>query len=242
MLAVLLVASSACSVLSPGTAPVPAKSAATQTPWIIYMPVTNTPEPFTVTPLPTVAVAGAAKTPTRTATKSAAVVATKPPAAATATKPAVAVVPSATAAPKCPVTGITLQPNDPIRFPGNAALRRTPGPDTFDFKWTPFQAGESDSHMGYDISINSKRAGFSNGAEVYLSHNWFLKNGQHYIFDQRAVSALASGESVAVTWYVKVVFAPSGFNESDPSYRPVGLVDCGSANPVWTIDLQWVGS
>lgn len=214
----------------------------TQTPWVIYVPVTTTPEPATITPLPSVTPSGrtAARTPTRAAaapTKAAVVAPTKAPTTAPA-----ASVPTQTKAAACPVTGLSLLADDKVRFPGTSALRQTPGPDTFIFKFTPFQAGEADPKLGYEIDVSSKRTGFSNGATIYFSHNWFLKNNQQYLFDQRAVAALAGGADVTVTWIVKIVYAPNGFNDSDPTQRPGGLVECGGANPPYTIDLKYVGS
>ncbi len=214
----------------------------TQTPWVIYVPVTTTPEPATITPLPSVTPSGrtVARTPTRAAaapTKAAVVAPTKAPTTAPA-----ATAPPQTKAATCPVTGLALLAKDSIRFPEDRALRQTPGPDTFIFKFTPFQAGESDPKLGYEIDVSARRTGFSNGASIYFSHNWFLKNSQQYLFDQRAVAALASGDAATVTWVVKIVYAPNGFNDSDPTSRPGGLVECGGANPPYTIDLRYTGS
>lgn len=236
---VLLIGLAACTS-NAGITP-PSTRAATQTPWVIYVPVTTTPEPATITPLPSVTASTRAtvRTPTRAAaapTKAAVVAPTK--AAATVAGPTA---PAATKAATCPVAGLSLQSNDPTRFPGNGALRQTPGPDTFIFKFTPIQAGEADPKVGYQIEISSKRTGFANGASIYFSHNWFLKNNQQYIFDQRAVASLASGDSVIVTWIVRIVYAPNGFSDSDQTQRPGGLVDCGGASPPYTIDLKYVG-
>lgn len=214
----------------------------TQTPWVIYVPVTTTPEPATITPLPSVTPSGRtpARTPTRAAaapTKAAVVAPTKAP----TTAPGATVAPQTKAA-TCPVTGLALLAKDSVRFPEDRALRQTPGPDTFIFKFTPFQAGEADPKLGYEIDISARRTGFSNGASIYFSHNWFLKNNQQYLFDQRAVAALASGDAATVTWTVKIVYAPNGFNDSDPTSRPGGLVECGASNPPYTIDLRYTGS
>ncbi len=247
MLAVLLVASSACSVLAPGSASNPAKSAATQTPWIIYVPITNTPEPYTVTPLPTVTVLSAVKLPTRTATRAAAVAATKPPTAAP-TKPPVAVGPSPTALPACSASPVTLL------FPENGATRVTKtnsiGSDTFKFQWTPFQAGPADSQMGYQISIESRYVGTSrtlNGDTIYISHNDFLKDrGQggkpgEYIYDARAVHGLVgAGEAdVGVSWRVTVVKTTGAFDSQ--GHVTGSVVNCSTPSATWTISLKVVG-
>ncbi len=242
MLAVLLVASSACSSLGTGATPTPARGAATQTPWIIYRPVTNTPEPFTVTPLPTVTVAAAAKSPTRTATRAAA--ATKAP--PTATNPPVAVGPSPTTAPACSANPVTLL------FPENGATRRTKtnsiGSDTFKFQWTPFQAGESDPTMGYQISIESRYVGTNktlNGDAIYISHNDFLKDrGEggkpgEYIYDARAVHGLVgAGEAdVAVFWKVTVIKAAGTYSQG---HLTGTWVPCSAPSATWTISLKVV--
>lgn len=226
--AVLLVALSACGS-NPTPTPPPTR-VATQTPWVIYVPITATPEPPTVTPLPTVTASKPSRTPTRTVAPKPTVVATKPPAT-----PVVAA-PSPTAAPACSAGSVTL------RFPENGAPRSTkrtgPGPDIFDFKWDPFQAGETDSQIGYRIDIESKRVGTNqivNGDAVYISHNGFLRSGQHYPYDQRAVFGLAGGDNVTVLWKVTVVKTTGSFD--DQGHAAGSVINCGPPSQTWTIQL-----
>ncbi len=240
VLAFCVVTLNACSSASPSTTPPPTRLA-TQTPWIIYVPVTNTPEPATVTPLPTAT--DAKPTVRATATRAPAVA--KP--AATATKPpaAVAVVPTATPVPVCP-PGLAFPAQQGVRFPENGALRRTktngPGPDTFDFKWVPFQQDETDGQLGYRIEIQSKKGTqVVNGDTVDVQHNWFINNGKHFIYDARRVYNLASaggGDSVAVTWTVSIIKATGGYSNQGQASGTV--TKCGASLDAWLIDLQVV--
>ncbi len=238
-LSAVMLVSTACSLGGGGaTATPPSTRAATQTPWIVYVPITVTPMPATFTPLPTVTVARQA-TATRTvakpaATKAAVVLPTKPPVVAG---------PTATLAPTCSAGAVT-----PL-YPENGTSRKThpsgPGSDTFMFKWTPFQQGESDPQMGYRIDIESKMPGTNktvNGDAVYISHNAFLKersNGapQQYIYDARAVHGLAGGgdANVAVFWKVTVVKTSGGFD--DLGHVTGTVVNCGPPSQTWTITL-----
>ncbi len=232
-----VLAVSGCSVLGTTAGTPVGTRVATQTPWVIYVPVTSTPEPATITPFPTVtssARATATRTPTRAAaaaTKPPAAPATKPPAVPPPTSAAAAVVP--TSAPACTTNGVTLL------FPENGAPRNTrkdgSGGSAFIMKWTPFQSGESDPQMGYQVVLSSKRAGFSNGATVYISHNKFLQDGQQFTYDQRAVSMLASGESVTVSWFVTVVRTSGGFDSQGGVSGSV--VNCSAPSQTYTISL-----
>jgi hypothetical protein len=223
---------SACS-MGGATATPPATRAATQTPWFVYVPITVTPMPATFTPLPTVTVARQA-TPTRTVakpapTKAAAVVPTKPPVVAG---------PTATPVPACSASSVQL------KFPQNGDPRHTktkgPASDVFDFQWSPFQSGEADPQMGYMIRIESKYVGTNRavgGDAKYISHNGFLKNGQHYIYDARAVHGLVgAGEAnVAVFWNVTVVKTTGGFD--DVGGVSGAVVNCSPPSQTWTISL-----
>jgi hypothetical protein len=220
----LLGAASACSSTAVQTPPV--TRVATQTPWIIYVPVTSTSEPATVTPLPTVTSAGPLRTPTKAATKPPAIVPTKSPV------PVVAA--SATAPPACNLGTVTL------REPDNGASRQTReigvGGDTFRFIWDPPGSlqGPGDPTVGYQLNISSQR----NGATYYVSHNKFLTDAKLLIMDKPAVSALAGGSDVTVTWSVVIVKTTGSFNDSDQTFRPPGLVNCGSPSPTWSISLR----
>ena len=231
VLGIVALVLSACSSTGSTTVTPPTR-AATQTPWLIYVPVTVTPEPATITPLPTAQVK---TTPSRTATR--APVAVKP--SATATKPAVSASPPPTAAPACNLGSVTL------KEPDNGALRQTKeksvGGDTFRFIFEPpaSLAGESSSDVGYQLEMESRRGGkVVNGASIYLPHNKFLRDGKLYIFDKPGVNALAGGEDVIVTWKVTVIKASGGFNESDPTSPPAGIITCGPSSPIWTITLK----
>ncbi len=238
-LSVVMLVSTACSLGGgDATATPPPARAATQTPWIVYVPVTVTPMPVTFTPLPSVTVPRQA-TPTRTvarpaATKAAVVLPTKPPATAG---------PTATPAPVCSAGAVT-----PL-YPENGTSRKThptgPGSDTFVFKWTPFQQGETDPTMGYRIDIQSRMPGTNkavNGDAVYVSHNGFLKDrpsgpaGQ-YIYDARAVHGLAGGgdANVTVYWTVTVVKTSGGFD--DVGNATGSVINCGPPSATWTITL-----
>jgi hypothetical protein len=224
----------ALGACSSGNVPIaaPTSRVATQTPWVIYVPITSTPEPATVTPLPSIT--AAVKVAARTATRAPAA-ATKPP-VAVATKAATApgpAVPPPTAAPACSASAVTLL------FPENGVPRGTrkdgTGGSSFDLKWTPYQSAPGDPQMGYQISLSSKRTGFSNGATVYVSHSRYLQDGQHYIFDQRSVSSLASGESVTVSWYVTVVKTTGSFDNQGGISGSV--VNCSPPSQIFTIQL-----
>ena len=230
---------SGCGNANTTLTPAPATRGATQTPWLIYVPVTVTPEPATITPLPTAGVGAEARTPTRTPTK-------PPVALKTATKAAttapVAVAPSATSAPTCNLGSVAN-----LIFPNDGALRHTKlsgfAPDTFDFQWTPFQAGESDPNVGYRIQIQSKLGSkIINGDTVDIQHNWFINNGKHFIYDQRRVQNLVSpaGDIYSVTWTVTVIKATGGFDNTGGKSSGT-VTPCSPATGPFTINLQVCG-
>jgi hypothetical protein len=241
-LSVAMFAVSACS--SGGTSPTPPVTrSATQTPWVIYVPITFTPEPATVTPLPpaTASVkATAARTPTRVAVAVPTKAPVAPPTKAAPPQPAV-VVPSLTAAPACSAPAVTLF------SPGPADERKTkekgPGSDTFVLKWAPFTPGDSDALMGYRIDLTSRLNGRTvNGDVVYVSHNAFLNNGQQYIYDSLRVYNLAApaGESVNVEWTVTVVKTTGSFDNQGGVSGTV--VKCSPPSAPLTIPLKVVDS
>ncbi len=207
---------------------------ATQTPFIIYVPVTTTPEPATPTALPTVTPEATSR-PTRTLTKTASAkpTATKAP----PTQPPVASGPSPTTAPACTASAVTLL------FPENGAPRGTrqdgTGGSALDFKWTPFQPGESESQIGYRVDLESKRYATNqrvNGDVIYISHNGFLRLGQHYNYDPRATSQLAGGDDATVTWGVTVVKTTGSFD--DQGHVTGSVFNCSPPSARWTIQLQ----
>lgn len=219
----------ACGATAPQT-PTPTR-AATQTPWIIYVPVTTTPEPITPTLLPTVAVKSIA-TPTRTPTR--ALVTPKPTVAPTKPPAAPPGAPTAPAAPACNIGTVTLT------FPENGTYR-TKGA-AFEMKWLPpaALAGETDPNIGYKIELESRRGTrVINGATVYVSHNKYLREGK-FVFGSREVAGLAAGDDAVVTWRVTIVKATGGFD--DQQQQALGeVILCGSPSMPFQIELRGFG-
>jgi len=229
-LGLLALTASACGNSNATLTP-PTTRVATQTPLIIYVPVTTTPQPTLLPLLPTAEVkAPATRAPTRAVVKPSAV----------PTKPVVVVTPVAkpTAAPVCSIGTVNLKEPEPN------ASRNTKevgvGGDTFRFIWDPpseLQA-PGDPNVGYLLSVSSKRGGFSNGAAIYLSNNKYWNDGKIYIMDKPAVSSLAGGEPVQVTWNVTIIKVTSGsFSDSDPTIRPASFVTCGPQSETRLISL-----
>lgn len=210
----------------------PATRVATQTPWIIYVPVTTTPEPTTLPLLPTAA-AKVVATPTRTPTRT--VVIAKPTVAPT--KPAAVPPPapaSPTPAPACNIGTVTLT------FPENGSYR-TKGA-AFEMKWIPPAAlsGETDPNVGYKIEMESRRGNnVVNGATVYISHNKYLREGK-FTFPPRAVASLAGGDDAVVTWRVTVVKAAGGFDDNQQMALGT-VINCGSPSLPSQIELRGFG-
>lgn len=233
LLGILGIVLSACSSSAPATI-LPPTRAATQTPWIIYIPVTVTPEPATITPLPTAEVKAA---PTRTPTR--AVVAAKP--AATATKPAPApppAAPSPTAAPACNLGTVA-----PF-FPENNTRREynlggTAGA-AFEFKWTPpgtLGFSPTDPTIGYRIDMTARRGGSPNvinGATVYVSHNTFI-DARLYVFEGRSARQLAGNDDATVTWQVTIVKVSGGFDNQGGKQGTE--ISCGPPSAPFTIQM-----
>jgi hypothetical protein len=228
----LTVLASACSS-APAQTPPPTR-AATQTPWIIYAPVTSTSEPATVTPLPTVTASQPTKSPTKIIAK-----ATTTKAATAATSAPVAVAPTVTAAPACNLGTV-----GPPFFPGDGDPRNTKadgsGGSAIIFTWTPppSLAGTGDPHVGYMIEIESHRANGNHitGTIIYISANKYLQDGKA-VLGGRPVSGLANGDDAVATWRVTVVKASGDFSDTDPTARPAGLIICGSPSQTMSIRL-----
>jgi hypothetical protein len=229
-LGVLALAVTACG--NANTTPIPPTRAATQTPWIIYVPVTTTPEPAVLPLLPTAEVR-APTAPVRTPTRAPAVVkSTVPP-----TKPPVA--PSAPVAkpadaPACSIGTVTLT------FPENGAPRNKGA--AFEMKWAPPTAlsGETDPNVGYKIEMTSRRGSkVINGATVYISHNKYFREGK-FVYDRSAVSMLAAGDDAVVTWQVTVVKVSGGFDDQQQTYSG-SILNCGSASLPSQIQLIGFG-
>ena len=239
VLGIIVILSSACSS-APAATP-PATRAPTQTPWIIYVPVTSTPEPAIATVLPAATASGPTKvppTPTRTAVSSVKASSSSVKVAPTATKAPVAVVSATPVPPACTASAVTLL------FPENGTIRKTkrngPASDTFVFKFTPTQQGETDPQLGYHIEITSKAGNrVLNGDVVDIQHNWFWNNGQQYIYDAQRVWGLgvgAPGDTVTVTWTVTVIKTTGGFDNKGRASGPV--VNCSPASSPSVINLS----
>ncbi|MBI3914509.1 MAG: hypothetical protein HY327_10055 [Chloroflexi bacterium] len=206
----------------------------TQTPWIIFVPVTATPEPVVITPLPTVTQGKAAATPapTRAAT-------VRPAPSRTFT--AVPVVVQPTSAPACNIGTVRLT------FPENGAPRSTKrnagGGDAFIFNWEPPAAlsGFGDAKVGYQLDMVSRRTGTNqvvNGATKMISNNKFLENRKQFVFEKNAVKSLAAGDDASVEWKVTVVRATGSFD--DASFEQVPAINCGPPSETRTIKLEVV--
>lgn len=216
--------------------------AATQTPYIVYVPVTTTPEQATITPLATTTSA-APPTATRTLTRAAVV---RPTATRTKTAAPVAAGPSATSAPAC-TSGPVL---DPIE-PNDGAERRTfatrNGSDTFIYRWTP-PANAGGDDFGYKIQINATHLnGKPAGSDtIYIQHNKYVSDQQKQncggrsclIYDNARVHNLPAGdEDVNVSWYISVVKFSGSI--SDAGYLTGTAVECsGSRTTPRTIILK----
>lgn len=196
---------------------------ATQTPWIIYIPVTTTPEPATLPLLPTAQVrAAATRTPVRVVAKPT-VPPTKPPSVVPTAKP--------TAGPACSIGTVALT------FPGNGDPRGKGS--AFEMKWTPPAAlsGLSDPNVGYKVELTSRRGSkVVNGATVYVSHNKYFQDGK-FIYAREAVTGLAAGDNATVTWQVTIVKASNGFDDQQQNASG-NIIPCGSPSAPSDIKLE----
>lgn len=229
VLGVIALGMSACGNSNATLTP-PATRAATQTPWIIYVPVTTTPEPTLLPLLPTAEVkAPATRTPTR------AVVVAKPTTAPT--KPVAAAPPTTkpTETPACSIGSVTLT------FPENGVPRNKGS--AFEMKWIPPGAfsGQTDPTLGYKIELESRRGNTHvNGDTVYISHNKYFQDGK-FVYDRNKVSNLAAGDDATVTWKVTVVKATGGFDDQ----QQIGLgtiITCGPPSLPSQIQLLGFGN
>ncbi len=233
-LGIVALAVSACGNSNATLTPPPTR-VATQTPWIIYVPVTTTPEP-TVLPLLPTAEGKTTTVPTRPPTRA---VVAKPTVAPT--KPPVVAAPIAkpTAAPACAYS----QPD--ILEPNDGAERRTwetrPGSDTFIFKWNP-PPNIGGEDLAYKIQISSTRPGGkpAGGDVVYITHNKFVSDGQgrKFVYDAQRVHGLAQGgDDVTVVWNISVVKFTGTISEQ--GYLTGTAVECtGSRTANRTIILK----
>lgn len=216
-----------------------AQAEPTQTPWIIYLPVTVTPGPATATleatSTPSVAEPTAPPpTNTRRPATAAPVKPTNPPAPPTAAEPPTAEPPTATPAPSC---GQAYQVTN-LTFPENGALREAKtgsgAAKTIQFKWDPIASYEMDPKIGYRIIISTP----SNSQALYISHNAYLKD-QVAILSQQATYGLTQGDDTTANWHVDVIMASGEFNDAgDDTQPPLGTVTvCGASSPTFSIEL-----
>lgn len=224
-----------------------AQAEATQTPWIIYIPVTVTPGPAIATLEPTSTPSVVEPTPIPP-TNTRPPQPTSPPAAA-ATEPPVAVVQPTAAAPAVPPTAeppaATQAPScgeayqvTTLTFPENGAKRRAKNTSgagaTIQFKWEPVVGFEMDPKIGYRVSVGTPR----NSAALYVSHNGYL-NDPVAILNQQATYGLTQGDDMQATWSVEVIKITGEFNDSgDDTEIPSGTITvCGPASPTFSIEL-----
>jgi hypothetical protein len=220
-----------------------AESLATQTPWLIYVPVTVTPGPETATLEPTVtpdAPTATAVPPTkppptaRPVQPTKAVQPTTPSVAPAATAVPVAAAPTASPAPTC---GQVYQVTN-LTFPENNATRRAkPGGGagaTIRFNWDPVASYELDPKLGYRVNVSTKL----NSQALYISHNDYLKE-RAAILNQQATYGLTNGDDATASWSVDVIMTTGEFNDAgDDSTPPLGtVIVCGPPSPTFTIQL-----
>lgn len=208
----------------------------TQTPWIIYVPVTTTPDPFTVTPLPTVT-SSAPVPPTAQQTRTRAPQPTAKPVQPTpipANSPTAAP-PSATPAPACgpyTINAASLWPDNPT----TRSTKENPGGNMgIEFKFDAVVPYPLDPKIGYRLAIGKVGA---NGSVRYISHNTFLQAGKISL-DPHSVYFLTSplGSDTNVNWTITPVMSSNGFD--DNTLAALGLVtECGPATPPRTIVLS----
>lgn len=244
---VLLLGLAALSVGCGGTGATPTKTpravadsgVPTQTPWFIYVPVTTTPEPFTVTPLPTVTSAiPPTAVPRPTNTRAPRPVA--PAATATAVPPTglpVTETPAPTPTPSCGQSFEVTQ----LLFPHNGDTRDAKGgggaAHTIQFMWSPVANYDLDPTIGYHVIISGPTQGRS--AELYISHNGYLlvQNGNGVILSQQATFGLTNGDDTDVHWNVTVVKSSAGFD--DQNFAIIGTPTiCGAPSPSFTVHLK----
>jgi hypothetical protein len=223
-----------------------AQAEATQTPWIIYVPVTVTPGPEiatlepTVTPsAPTATLVPPTNTP-RPPTEVPPEQPTQPPQpAAPTTPPEAQAQPTAealppTAAPSC---GESFQVTN-LTFPENGARRRARAGSgagaTVQFKFDPVVAHELDPKIGYRVLVQTPR----NSQALYISHNEYLRE-EVVILNQQATYGMTLGDDVNATWVVDVIQITGEFNDSgDDSQTPTGTIAvCGPTSPQFTMEL-----
>lgn len=213
---------------------------ATQTPWIIYLPVTVTPGPATAT----LEATSTPSAPQATAVPPTKVVPTTRPHTAVPKPPTAPpesptpAPPTATALPSC---GQAYQVTK-LTFPENGAKREAHSGSgagrTIQFKWDAVASYQMDPHIGYRVNISTKR----NSVALYISHNAYIQENVA-ILNQQSTWGLTQGDDATVTWSVDVIRATGEFNDTgDDQQPPEGTVSaCGPTSPSFTIELVVVG-
>ncbi len=238
LLGLLVLMGVACSGGGPTPTRTPRAVAenATQTPWIVYVSVTNTPEPLTVTPLPTVTSSKPTAAPTSTRRPA---TPQKPQPTRIISTPAPTAIP-ASPTPACIRSGQVTN----TYFPENGATRNVNskggGGGTIQFMWDPITTQKLDSKMGYMVYVKAP----GNQAARYVSHNGYLavQNENGLVLDARAAYGLTLplNQDVQVTWTVSVVQSNAGFD--DVNFAALGpVIFCGPASPPSIINLHVVG-
>ncbi len=241
LLSLVAILSVACSGAGPTPTRTPRAVAdnATQTPWIIYIPVTNTPEPFTVTPLPTVTSSQPLPQPTNTrAPRPTAVAPVAPVVRATATSASspTPAPPTNTPTPSCGETYQVTQLLGPEDGVTRDAKSGSGAGHTIQFFWAPVASYQLDPKIGYQVLITGPA---NRGSVIYISHNGYLQaqNANGAVLSQQATWGLTNGDDVTVQWKVSVVMSSGGFN--DQSLTIIGTPTfCGPPSPTRIIYLH----
>jgi hypothetical protein len=206
----------------------------TQTPWIIYIPVTVTPEPFTATPLPTVTSAKPTPKPTNTrepvtprptSTKAPA----NTPTSAVPTEIPPTAAPTNTLPPSCGQTYTVTK----LTFPEQGAVRTAKAGGgaghTVQFMFDPAVAFKlGNPKIGYQVYVQTP----VNSQSIYISHDFYLTQ-RYVVLSQQATYGLTQGDDATATWNVTVVMASGGFNDQgDPQTAAQGIIStCGPVSP-----------
>lgn len=241
LLGAIVVLSAACSGEATPTRIARAPTdAPTQTPWIIYIPITTTPEPFTATALPTTTPVKPPATATRTRAPATPRPANTepPPGPPPTTAPAE---PPTAAPPTAPPAASCGQPYSvqQLLFPENGTKRQAKGGSgagrTIQFQWEPISNSELDPKLGYRINISTP----ANRQAVYISHNAYLQR-KVAILSQQATYGLTLGDDTTAQWNVDVIMTSGEFpNSGDDTTPPLGTITpCGPTSPTFTIDLE----
>lgn len=215
-----------------------AQAEPTQTPWIIYIPVTVTPGPATATLEPTSTPSEPTAAPVPPTRTRAPVTPrpTQPPQPTAPSQSPSAEAPSATPAASCGDVYQVKTLTDPNPNGTTRDVRNASGQGkTIQFKWEPVVPYELSPKIGYRVNVSTK----INSAALYISHNAYLRE-QLAILNQQASWGLTQGDDATASWNVDVIMATGEFNDTgDDTQPPLGTVTvCGPSSPTWTIQLH----